>query len=63
MTDIKDLIFALRVQSINHAKLLEKKMKKEQELERLQDETTDCLRALTVMQQTLESRTLNQPSN
>ena len=63
MTDIKDLILALRVLSITHAKLLEKKMKKEQELERLEDKTTDCRRALTVMQQTLESRTLNQPSN
>jgi hypothetical protein len=55
MTNIKDLIFALRVQSITHAKLLEKKMKMEQELERLEDETTDCRRTLTVLQEILES--------
>ena len=56
MTDIKDLILAARVLSTTHAKLLEKKMKKEQELERLEDKTIDCRRALTVLQQTLESR-------
>lgn len=56
MTDIKDLIIALRSQSNTYEKLLEKKMKMEQELERLGDETIDCRRALTVLQQTLESR-------
>jgi len=56
MTDIKDLIIALRSQSNTYEKLLEKKMKMEQELGRLQDETIDCRRALTVLQQTLESR-------